>query len=322
METEVDLRLWRSFLILAEELHFHRAARRLDLTQPALSMQVRRLEAMLGTALLTRTSRHVELTPAGEVFLAEARTILASIGRAVETTRRAGAGGRRLIVGFLANAAGELTAPILNEFQERHRGLELDLHQFDFADPYAGLAEGHSDVAFVRPPLLPRPWLACETLFEEPRVLAVSSRNPLARRGQVTLDMLLDEPFVACRAPRYWRDFWLAADGRGGHAVRIGAEAATVDEYLEAVLLDRGVAFTQQSSERFYSRQGLSFVTVAGISPTAVAVAWRRDCASSLVSDFVGTARRVAVSNPCMPAITPADRSGTGAGFGVTRAPG
>lgn len=322
VENDVDLRLWRSFLVLAEELHFRRAARRLGVTQPALSMQIRRLEVTLGAALLTRTSRHVELTAAGEAFVSEAGAILESIVRTVEATRRAAAGGRRLVIGFLANAAGELTAPILNEFQQRFPGLEPDLHQFDFADPYAGLADGQSDVAFVRPPLGARPWLAVETLFEEPRVLAVSSTNPLAGHGHVTVDMLLDQPFVACKAPVYWRDFWLATDARGGSAARVGAEAATVDECLEAVLLDRGVAFAPQSSERFYARPGLSFVAVEGISPTAVAVAWRRDSASPVVSDFVETARRVAASNPCMPGISPAGRSASATGFGSAGARG
>ena len=295
MRAEFDLRLLRYFVTTAEELHFGRAAAKLHVSQPALSVQVRRLEQQLGVQLLLRTSRHVEMTPAGEVFLEESRRLLAAAERAYDAARQAAKGARgRLVVGFVANAAGELTPRILSAFQATHPGIQLEMQQHDFADPYAGLAEGATDVAFVRPPLVVHDWLALDTLFVEPRVLVVSNDFPVAARDVVTVEELLDQPFVARRAPAYWRDFWLATDQRGGHPVRIGADAATVDECFEAILTNRGMAFTQMSSRRFYARPGLSFVPVRDISPTSVSVAWRRDAASPLVLEFVELARRLA----------------------------
>lgn len=299
MAAEVDLRLLRYFATTAEELHFGRAAARLHLSQPTLSIQIRRLEQLLGVQLLDRSSRHVQLTAAGAVLLEESRRLLAAAERAVEATRQAARGScGRLVVGFLANAAAELTHRVLQDFRAVHPGVQLTMQQFDFRDPSAGLTSGATDVAFVRPPLAAEPWLASEPLFAEPRLLVVSTEQPLAAEPTVPVARVLQEPFVACRAPEYWRDFWLAADHRNGHPVRIGAEAATVDECLEAILEGRGVAFTQASSRRYYARPGLAFVPVTGLTPTVVALAWRRDAETPLVRDFIARARHLAAVEP------------------------
>jgi DNA-binding transcriptional LysR family regulator len=297
MRPELDLRLLRYFVATAEELHFGHAAAKLHLSQPALSVQVRRLEQQLGVQLLERSSRHVALTPAGEVLLGESRRLLAAAERAFDAARQAAQGARgRLVVGFIANAAAELTPRIVSAFQASHPGVQLEMQQHDFGDPYAGLVEGAADMAFVRPPLIVHDWLAMDTLFVEPRVLVVSNDYEVAARQAVTVDELLDAPFVARRAPAYWRDFWLATDHRDGHPARIGAEAATVDECFEAILTNRGMAFTQLSSQRFYARPGISFVPVKGIPPTSVSVAWRRDAETPLVREFIELARRLAIA--------------------------
>jgi DNA-binding transcriptional LysR family regulator len=296
MGPDIDLRLLRYFVAVAEELHFGHAARRLHLSQPALSTQVHKLERLVGARLLERTSRRVQLTPAGAVLLDEARRILISTDRALQATRDAATGARgRFVVGFVANAAAELTPAILETFAALHPGVQVELRQFGFADPSCGLADGSVDAAFVRPPLARWNWLESETLFTEPRVLVVADRFPVAARTEVVTEMLADEPFVARRAPGYWRDFWLAVEQRGGTPVRVGAEAATVDECFEAILGGRGMAFTQASSRRYYARPGLAFIPVTDIPPASVAVAWRRDACGPIVSDFISISRRAAV---------------------------
>ncbi len=106
-----------------------------------------------------------------------------------------------------------------------------------------------------------------EPLFAEPRVLVVSEHSPLAQHPELTVEQVVHELFVARRAPAYWRDFWLATDVRDGHPAAVGAEVATVDECFEAILAERGAAFTQASTKRFYGRPGLAFVPVP--RPTA-----------------------------------------------------
>ncbi len=295
----------RYFVAVAEELHFGRAAARLHIAQPSLSVQIRKLEHTLGTTLLLRTSRHVELTAAGSVLLGEARRLLADAEQVAIRTREAGRGTRGgLIVGFQANAAAELTPRILAAFRAQFPAAQVEMRAHDFADPYLGLAEGEVDVAFVRLPLLMQDWLGLATLFTETRMLVVSQDSPVAVFPSVSVDQLADQPFVARKAPEHWRDFWLATDQRDGYPVRIGAEVGGVDECFEAILAGRGMAFTQSSTKRFYDRPGLTFIPAPSLPGSTVSIAWRRDMNSPLVRAFVQTARQLAAVNlvpDCVP---------------------
>ncbi|MCW2512589.1 MAG: LysR family transcriptional regulator [Mycobacterium sp.] len=293
---QLDLRLLSYFVAVAEELHFGRAAARLHIAQPSLSVQIRKLEHTLGTPLLVRSSRHVELTAAGEVLLDGSRKLLIDAERIAGITKMVGSGvpHRRLVVGFQANAAAELTPQILNAFHDVHPDVEVEMRSHDFTDPYVGLGDGSVDVAFVRPPVLVQDWLGLEMLFVESRLLVVSSSSPLAGESEIGVEQVLDQPFVARRAPEYWRNFWLATDARNGEPVRLGAEVTTVDECFEAILSERGVAFSQASTQRYYGRPGLSFIPVTDIPPTVLAIAWRTDVDSSVARDFVDTAKAVA----------------------------
>ncbi|GAB3264341.1 LysR family transcriptional regulator [Arthrobacter pigmenti] len=302
MQPQLDLRVLQYFVAIAEELHFGRAAARLHIAQPSLSVQVRKLEHTLGTPLLVRSSRNVTLTPAGEVMLEQARELLRAAERAVLLTQAASGVRGTLIVGFQANAAAELTPQILTAFRERYPELHIEMRSFDFSDPSAGLADGSADVAFVRPPLPGASWLRMATLFVEPRVLVVPSSSRFAGLDQVSIEQVADEPFVARKAPDEWRDFWLAQDARAGSPLRLGAEVATVDECFESILGERGIAFTQASTQRFYDRPGLSFIPVKDVQPSTVSVAWRKDINDVLVREFVETARIVA-SSECVPDI-------------------
>lgn len=296
MYPALDLRLLAYFVAVAEELHFGRAAARLHIAQPSLSVQIRKLEHSLNTPLLVRSSRHVALTPAGEVLLDGSRRLLVEAERIAALTQDAGRAPalRKLVVGFQANAAAELTPQILNAFHDLHPNVDIEMRSHDFSDPYVGLTDGSVDVAFVRPPLLVRDWLGIEPLFVEPRMLVVSENSPLAIESELTVSRLVDEAFVGRRSPQEWRDFWLAVDSRGGMPVKLGAEVSTVDECFEAIMCERGVAFTQASTQRFYGRPGLAFVPVTDIPATTLSIAWRTDNETALVREFVDTATAVA----------------------------
>ena len=303
-----ELRVLRYFVAVAEELHFGRAADRLHVSQPSLSVQIRKLEHSLGARLFDRTSRQVELTDVGAVLLEESRRLLVGADRLVAATREASRGVHgTLVVGFQGNAAAELTPRILTAFQTRHPRVQVEMRSHNFADPCFGLSNGSVDVAFVRPPLLMQDWLSVETLFVEPRVLVTSSSSPLAVREQVAVEDVLDEAFVARRAPDYWRDFWLAVSSRGSHAPKLGAEVAGVDECFEAILAGRGVAFTQASTQRYFDRPGLAFIPVTGLPPSTLAIAWRNDMDAQPVKDFVETARMLAALDLVPQAYAPDD---------------
>lgn len=296
MLPSLDLRLLAYFVAVAEELHFGRAAGRLHITQPSLSVQIRKLEQTLKTPLLIRSSRRVSLTPAGEVLLDGSKQLLAEAERIALLTQDVGHFGTQchLVVGFQANAAAELTPQIINAFQELHPLVEIEMRSHDFTDPSVGLANGSVDVAFVRPPMPTGEWLVTRTLFEEPRMLVVSESSPLAEADQFHIEQLVNEPFVARKSTEEWRNFWLAVDSRGGMPVKLGAEVSTVDECFEAILSERGIAFTQASTQRFYGRPGLAFIPVHGIPDTALSISWRNDVNSPLTQDFIDTAIAVA----------------------------
>ncbi len=138
------------FVAVAEELHFGRAAERLHLAQPSLSHQIRRLEQQLGVTLLERTSRRVELTPAGHVLLTEGRRLLTQSQRAIRVTRAAGA--ERLTVGFYGSAASALLPGLLRAFAEDHPTVEVSVREL-LLGRINDLLAGNVDVAFTR--LLP-----------------------------------------------------------------------------------------------------------------------------------------------------------------------
>jgi DNA-binding transcriptional LysR family regulator len=292
----VELRQLRYFVALAEELHFRRAAELQHIAQPAFSEQIRRLEHELGVRLFDRTSHYVRLTAAGRLFLDEVRQSLAQLERAVAVAERAGRGELgHLVVGFIGSAANELTPLILRAFPARYPNVGLELREFDFRAPSAGLVENQVDVAFMRPPVEGQHDLEVETLFEEPRVAIMASDHGLAGQAWVPIARLVEEPFVAGPASTgIWRDFWLVTEHRGGVLPRLGPEATTIDEWLEIIAAGNGVSLTPASTERFYGRPGVAFIPVAGIAGSTVAVAWRKGPAKPLVGAFVDVARQVA----------------------------
>ncbi len=147
----MELRHLRYFTVVAEELRFRRAAERLFMAQPPLSQQIRQLEEEIGVSLLERTNRRVKLTPAGEVFLAEARDILARIPAAVEKTRRASKGEMGWLgVGFVASATYDVLPAILRRFREQYVDVELVLLEIPGVEQWRALREKRIHVGFAR----------------------------------------------------------------------------------------------------------------------------------------------------------------------------
>jgi DNA-binding transcriptional LysR family regulator len=292
----VELRQLRFFIALAEELHFRRAAEREHIAQPAFSEQIHRLERELKVRLFDRTSHYVRITGAGRLFLVEVRQILAQVERAADVARRAGRGEiGHIIVGFIGSAANELTPLILRAFPAQYPSVGVELREFDFRDPSAGLSSKQSDVAFIRPPVEGQRELASETLFEEPRIAIMASDHQLANEVSVPISQLMDEPFiVGPSSTGVWRDFWLVTEHRGGRPPRLGPEANTIHEWLEIIAAGIGVSLTPASTERFYGRPGVAFVPVTGVVCSTVVVAWRKGPANPLVAAFVEVACEVA----------------------------
>ncbi|WP_394834797.1 LysR substrate-binding domain-containing protein [Pendulispora rubella] len=290
---DLHTRKLRYFLTVADKLNFSRAAEHLKIAQQALSKQIAELEELVGVPLLRRTTRSVELTPAGRIFLESARTALEALEAGAAAAEREGRGVTgTLHVGFVPGAALELTGAILEEFRGQHPNIALDLREFALEDPSAGLAEGWADVAFIRPPVT-LSQLDFEPLFTEPVVAALAKTHRLAGRTSVRVGELLDEPIAVARStdPAY-RAQWSLTAFRGGGTARI-IDTSSQTEEIGMVAMGLACSVTPAAVVRFLPHAGVSYVPVEDLPGSTLGIGRRRDRPNRLSDHFVAAARIV-----------------------------
>jgi DNA-binding transcriptional LysR family regulator len=294
---DVDTRLLRYFAAVAEEGHLTRAAQRLFVSQPALTKQIKQLEAQLGVTLFERSRAGMALTEPGQALAEKVPGLLAGWDDAVRETRAAASRAAHLLrVGYHASAANEATQQIVARFTGRRPDWKVEMRQAAWSNPSAGLADGAVDAAFVRLPFPGQHDLHLQVLFTEPRCVALPAGHPLAAGDDpIPFRELLDEPFVAAPAETGgWRDYWLAIDARHGHPVSIGAVAVHRDDWLSAIANGYGIGLAPASATRFYARPGVVYRPVTGVSPTHIAIAWPPGADTNpVVQDFVRCCRAV-----------------------------
>src|SRR6266581_1892567 len=180
----MELRHLRYFVTVATELHYARAARRLFISQPALSQQIRSLEGELGFKLLQRNSRGVRLTPEGEAFLAEAKTVVRDADHAADVARALAEGATgHLRLSHLRTMPGGLPERVVSEYQRRYPGVEISPESGSTEQNVERLRSGQLDVAFVVAPLENAHDLGCVEIAREPVLVAIPSTHPLSRAG-------------------------------------------------------------------------------------------------------------------------------------------
>ncbi|HEX7292631.1 MAG TPA: LysR family transcriptional regulator [Conexibacter sp.] len=274
--TNLTLRHLRCFVVLAEELHFARAAERLHLSQPALSQTIKQLESGTGLRLLNRTTRHVDLTAEGVAVRDDALRVLREFDGLVEHAHELAAGrSGTLRVGFTIGAAVDIVPRVLRAYAAAYPDVRVELTEFDFSEPEAGLDDDRSDVAIVRPPIETE-GVRLATLTTEPRVACLPDSHPLAEREEIGIHEILGDPIIGAPGEGAWRDYWLACDYRDGAPPPVVAEVATFETELQAVATGRGISITAEAAARFYARPGVRFPRIADIAPCEVAVALPR----------------------------------------------
>lgn len=292
----MELRALRYFSVLAEELHFGRAARRLAITQPPLSHAIAKLEAELEVRLFARTRRQVRLTHAGAVFLAEARATLARAAQGVELAQRAQRGEvGRLAVGYLAATAYTLLPLVLRDFRRRFPGVKLELRELTIPQQLAALLQGDIEVGLLRPPVRDAE-LDSQTILAEPFVLALPSRHPLCILRRVPAKRLAGEPFVMFpRQPGLvFHDLVMGFCLRNGFTPRVAQEANQTHTVIGLVSAGVGVALVPASTQKI-GLAGVTYRALREATPESrTAVAWRRADASPVVAAFLDVARRAA----------------------------
>jgi DNA-binding transcriptional LysR family regulator len=275
----MELRHLRYFVTVAEELHFGRAAEKLHMSQPPLSMQIRALEEELGVRLFNRTQRHVALTQAGNALLQEARQVLARVEQAVLVTRRAGRGEiGELVVGFISVADYNVLPAVLRDFRRRYPLVNLTLRESTTDAQVRDLVTGRLDVGFVLPPIN-EPALESVSILREPLIAALPEKHPLARKaGKLDLGKLRDAPFILFprpNAPGLYDDI-VSCCKAAGFSPRVEQEAIQMQTIVSLVSAELGVALIPASLTNL-RRTGVTYKTLRQHSPlTEIHLAWRR----------------------------------------------
>ena len=247
----MNLRRLEYFTAVAEERHFHRAASRLHIAQPALSVQVAKLEAELGVPLLDRNRRGVELTAAGAALLARLRLLLPSLRGALAEAADIGHGrGGRVVVGFVGSAAYQLLPAALRAAESEMPGAQIVLRQMTSPRQVEALAIGELDLAVTRMPSTDRALLS-RSLLREEFVVALPAEHPLARFARLDADRLDGLPFVTLPA-----DSGALYDAIVAELADAGATPCIIDAVtdmpalLGLVAAGRGVALVPASVSR------------------------------------------------------------------------
>ncbi len=247
----MELRHLRYFVAVAEELNFTRAAKRLGINQPPLSLQIRRLEEELGTPLFHRRTRGVEMTDAGKLMLEEARVILKEVETAKAGVQRRARGETGQIE--IGSSGGTYFHPLVPAIIREYRADYPDIVLFPQASGTAlltaQLRAGLIDIAFVRLPIGDDDDFAIEPLVDEPTVMVVPTGHPLAGSTAVPLRAFAKDVFVLY--PREINpdvyDSAIAAFNRAGFAPKLGQEAPQIESVIPLVAAGLGVSIVPQS---------------------------------------------------------------------------
>jgi DNA-binding transcriptional LysR family regulator len=277
--------------VLGEELNYRRAAERLFITQPALSTAIKALEHQTGVTLFRRNTRAVALTDLGAVWLPKVQEALAGVDAAVDDLIAMSRRDRRIRLGYLIGTGADVLFRLVRHFETTYPEIRVQPTEFDFSDPTAGLADGTTEVAIVRPPVdLPEHRMLI--LDAEKWVACLPRDHRLAHRSELSIAELLDDPIVvAPDSAGRWRDYWMATDARDGKPATIAAVAATYEEETTTIARGLGISFTSEASARLYNRQGIAYVPIVDRPRNYTALAWHPDGLSDEASALIRQVR-------------------------------
>ena len=296
MALPMELRHLRYFIAVAEELHFGRAALRLNISQPPLSQQILTLESELGVKLFDRSRRQVRLTRAGTTFLGSARQILATVEVAVTQAREAHEGKNgTLRLAHISGAAFRLLPDAINRHRQRFPTVTVSCQIMEIAArQLETLRSGAIDLGIVRLPFAGE-GLVVKELGSEPMVLAVPAGDPLARRREISWSELRGVPFVSYprQAAPELHDEQMAFMLRHGLTPQVTIEAPQIMLLLAYVAAGLGVCLVLESATAI-RHEGVRYVRLKAPPRVYTGVAYRPEAYSDLVPEFVTTLRECA----------------------------
>lgn len=291
----MELRQLKYFVAVAEEMNFGRAAKRLRISQPPLSMQIKALERELGVDLFARTTRSVRLTDAGRAFQERAEEILRSVEESAGVARSAGAGlTGRLTVGFISSATLSLLPPAVRGFRESFGGVELELKELTSGEQVDALYTGRIGVGLVRLPMS-APGIRVEPLLEERLLVALPEGHPLETLEAVPVEEISDLPlvFFTRRLVPGLHEQILELYRSVGAYPHVVQEAIHLQTIVGLVASGVGVAILPESAKRVH-REGVSYRMLdAEDASSWLGLATLENDDSLLVENFAETLREI-----------------------------
>ncbi|MDE5052688.1 acetoin biosynthesis transcriptional regulator AlsR [Niallia taxi] len=251
----MELRHLQYFKTVAEELHFGRAAAKLNMTQPPLSQQIKQLEEELGFPLFHRSSRAVELTTAGNVFLGQITSVLNQLDRAVDTARHTARGELgKIVVGFVGTATYEILPPAIKEFRAIFPSIEIELRQLSAPNQLTALLNGDIDVGFSHPPVT-NCELISRSLKTSECVFAIPKNHHLADKPAISMSDIKNEPIISLSKeawPSLYEDFIQLCNKNGFHP-NIVQESTEYQMVIGLVTAGIGIAVVPDSAKRLFN---------------------------------------------------------------------
>lgn len=295
----IELRQWRQFVALAEELHFGRAAVRLHMTQPPLTQAIAGLEAALGVVLFERTRRSVQITSAGAALLPEVRELLARAQGLPELARAAAAGELgRLRLAFVSTVGFELLPRWVRAFRQRWPQVSLELIEATGDVQLELLARGEVDAGMVlHSPGLQAPGLTHARIASEPLVVALPELHPLAASEHPGMEALLAEPLVIFprRILPTLHDAIFLMYHAAGRVPQVAQEAIQMQTIVNLVSAGLGIAWVPQSVRQF-QRPGVVYRSARpsrgrALPACETSLVWRADAVGPALAHFIEFAK-------------------------------
>ncbi|WP_175870632.1 LysR substrate-binding domain-containing protein [Burkholderia sp. BCC0397] len=295
----LDLRRLRYFVTVADELHFGRAALRLRIAQPPLTRHIAALETDLGIRLFERSTRAVQLTPAGALFLEHARSVIQAVGEAEATARKMAQGMvGRVVIGYASSIPmSDAFSDIIRNVSRSMPEVELAFREVSTASQRQQIADGTMDVGFG--------WSAAKTsgpsigsslvVSRVPLVAAVPAQSQYAGKATIEFSELVEESFVTFPAG-YGSALNAALEDLCAHegvTLRIGPTASQITTLVSLVAAERGVAIVPSFASTL-QRSGVAYVPLARPHVLELVVTWSEPFSSPCVEQFIEFARSIA----------------------------
>ena len=286
----MEFRHLRYFVAVAEELHFGRAADRLQMTQPALSKQIAGLEKELNVQLLVRSKRRVHLTAAGLVFLEQANRLLAQADEVIRLVQRTASGEVGVLrIGFTATATSTVLPTLVNRYRERCPKVELTMQELCTETQVTALNKHKIDIAFLHPPIDKRGLQLYPILVEE-FVVVLPKQHPLLKKYEcIPFVALADESFIIHprrEGPVLYSSF-IQLCQQSGFQPRIVEETTSLQSRVCLAAAGIGITFVPRSSQVLVGTEVVCRPLADCPIQLEFAAAWRQDSTSPTLREFL-----------------------------------